>query len=233
MRTYKPESIINSFTKAEKPYQKSVVNYIGNASDGVSYNEVLAKYILDPKKKFGVKPYTNIKSSFSYKNRTAPNSNKSEKWLCNYWLIHGFNDKEIERELGQPVERELNIVPNTKINVDLVTYNSLKETLFLVEVKGKITKDSPFYSTDETLLRCILEIETYYESLEKSFDKIKSSMNNIVVRNAKCLKMAILVPEGSFAAKQINSSTFPYVNALLQHYKISAFVYKNTLGINK
>jgi hypothetical protein len=232
MRTYKPESIISSFTKDEEPYQKSVVNYLGNASDGTSYNEVLAKYIFDSKN-FKIQPYSNVKSNFSYKNRTAPHSKKSEKWLCNYWLTHGFDDKEVTKELGRPVERELNIVPNTKINVDLVTYNNVKETLFLVEVKGKKTKESTFYSTDETLLRCILEVETYYESLVPSFEEIKNSMNDIVVRRAKYLKKAILVPEGSFAAKQINSSDFPYVNALLHRYDISAFVYKNTLGIDE
>ena len=66
MRTYKPESIISSFVKAGKPYQKSVVNYIGNASDGRSYNEVLAKYIFDSKN-FKIQPYLDVKNSFSYK----------------------------------------------------------------------------------------------------------------------------------------------------------------------
>lgn len=44
--------------------------------------------------------------------------------------------EESPDNLGKPFECELNISPNTGVDVDLLSYDEKKDELYLIEVKG-------------------------------------------------------------------------------------------------
>ena len=135
--------------------------------------------------------------------------------------------------MGIPIEYELNIVEKLKINVDLVSYKD--GILYLIEVKGRISDNNKYYYSSETLLRCALEIKTYYESLKNKkneiFEGIKKSKRNkeiVVGSNVDEIRMAILVPDGSVAAEQYKNKDFPNINELISKWNIEVLVFKNT-----
>ena len=139
----------------------------------------------------------------------------------------------ITKELGIPIEYEVNIVSGTKVNVDLVSINTIEKVVYIIEVKGKIGKDKDYYDTPETLLRCALEIETYFESLEKYQEKVIKDIFEFrkISENPQeySLKKAILVPNESFAAKQINSDEYKNVNAVLRKFDIKTCCFDNEI----
>lgn len=215
-----------------RPYQKKCVNYNGCDKNGVPYIEILADLILEDESR-GITSYSNhIKESFYYKRKETRPSLNREKGLCRYWYNTGHFDEEIEKELGIPVEFELNIIENTKVNVDLVSYNAHLENpvAYLIEVKGRIKEGEYVYSTDETLLRCALEIKTYYESLKDKKEKIFSlnDRHNVGIKNANKLGMAILIPKGCKAEEQLDIEKYPNLNRLINKWGIKVFCYKNT-----
>lgn len=201
----------NSSTKL---YQKQVVNRKGTTPDGVYYNEILAKEILAQETsnnasflKLQIYPKKVVKTGFIYKRGKEEPEKGSEKALCHHWLINKeFDNQKVAKVLGKPIEYELNVVKKTKVNVDLVSFNKTTGIIYLIEVKGKVAKSSKTYKTSETLLRCVLEIETYYRSLGKDFlnnFKKETIKKGIDISGAKKVKKAILVPEESFIEQQI------------------------------
>lgn len=81
-------------------------------------------------------------------------------------------------------------VPTTNGGSDKIDLILKKDDMvYMTEVKK--------FNSDETLLRCVLEIQTYYQKLNKDFfDKYKCT--------EKTLKKAILIDESSFAHNQLS-----------------------------
>lgn len=225
---------------SSKPYERKCVKSTSSKDDNNSKRyliDELAEHIFSSKK-FSMMPYLKsngefIRDNFAFNRHLGQygKSLKNEKPLCRSWFNNGF-PKELS-ELGVPIDYESNIAMS-KVNIDLTSFNGKK--LCLIEVKGTINKKSGMWETDETLLRALLEIETYYETLvcnnnlqiyinsvksgipEKDFDRTSISVNDV--------DLYIVIPSGSFAEKMYKEPhSFPYVHKLLERYSIKVLIY--------
>ena len=229
MSEYSEKDLDDMFL-GNRPYQKSCVNYQGQLEDGKFYNEYLATLVRTPK--FNIVKYEKIRNSFLFNHDKFDIGTKSEKGLCRRFCKYkSFFDDEVSSELGTPIQYEINLVENTKVNIDLASFDEKENLLYIIEVKGKKEKDNLFYTTSETLLRCILEIETYYQSvLDKKETLLKDLLGNKYNKNVK-LKKAILIPSDSFASNQIDNSDFKTVNELLTDYNIKAVIFDKNINV--
>lgn len=230
---YTREEVLKLFfegSKTKRPYQVDIVARTGPLSrKKPPYSEIIASLVLEDES-IGVVPYVeNVKDDFAYSDKrdlTLPSD--SEKGLCRHWFFNrSFADETLSNVLGIPAEYEINIVPQRggHTNVDLISYNCKTKTAYFIEVKGG---GGTFSSTKESLLRAVLEIKTYYESLKSRFCKITATCrdkNQTGIRNAENLKMAILLPVGSIAALEFNNPRFPSVNKLIQNWGIEVFAF--------
>ena len=231
-KDYTEEQIKVEFLNGEKnrrPYQYDCVKRNGPRSKSKKpYIETIAELILKEEEK-GIWPYTeNVKTDFCYSDERddlEPARRSKEKGLCRRWFKNkSFNNDHVEDVIGLPAEFELNIEEKHKVNVDLISYKD--ETIYLIEVKGNGTGE---YTSSESLLRAILEIKTYYESIKDKLHSIAHTCRDkhkLGLQNASKLRMAILVPENSAASRQFNNPRFPNVNKLLEKWKIEFLTFK-------
>lgn len=87
----------------------------------------------------------------------------------------------------------------TTVDFQVPTTNGSSDKIDLILEKDGIVymTEVKKFNSDESLLRCVLEIQTYYQKLNKNFfSKYKCT--------EKTLKKAILIDENSFAHKQLN-----------------------------
>ena len=207
---------IEKTSKGIKPYQIEEVN-------DKSYIDVIAEYLLDSIKNgtFDIQPYTGDKirsDSFDFKNHHGKygDGSKQEKPLCRSWFN---NPNAIPSELkkyGIIVDYESNLVKGNKTNVDLVSFSRDNNCFYLWEVKGTGTEilgeEKMKYKTPETLLRAILEIETYYQTIEINGNAqlFKRTIGlhkfSILDREKASIKKIVVVPDDSDAAKQYKGS---------------------------
>ena len=237
MRTYYTEKEILDMFDFERPYQKSCVNYGGKAKkeDGKKcryYSEVLAERILS--KKFDLHPYDPDRKDFFVHELSdlsaAENPDESsEQGLCRYWCTEGYGfEKEIALLLGRPVDYETNIVSGTKVNIDLVSLSVEEEKaiLYLIEVKGSVASNGEKVDSDETLLRCALEIETYYQSILKKKEQFiadfRKHFPELIAPSLPIeLKKAVLIPKEGRAEEQwINQDDFRFLHQLVKDWDI-------------
>lgn len=202
--------------------------------------EIVAKYVYDNKIDLSYKNKLKKGKDFDYNDHegyATEKSNYEEKMICRNWFNNGFYD-EIKK-YGEVIDYESNLIKYTKTNIDLISYNKGTKSLYLIEVKGKGTKKDGklIINSQESLLRCILEIETYYETLKNNgllkgfientcsaikrdcFEKDRSSLNE------DNIKLLILVPKESFAHKMFgDKEKYPYVHKLLKEKYTNIFV---------
>lgn len=224
------EDQLKQAIEVRKPYQQPCVNYNGSCN-GIPYIEILSKYILD-KPRFDLKPYkAREKFVLHHKPDTYEPDIESEKGLCRYWYLKGFDNENLTQRFGKPIDYELNI-HGKRVNVDLVTYKSITNEVFFIEVKGRVPKGKNHYESTETLLRCALEIKTYFDSLKE--EDLKTLRNQLNAEKSASLpvettfRMGVIVPEGSKAAKQYrNPKAFPQTASLVSKWKIEVETYKN------
>ena len=250
---YTKQQILDEF-RHEKPYQRRCVNYNGETECGINgerksipYIEIIAEFILSKikgNKHYDLQKYNDVRNSFGFDPRDLDISEGTEKHLCRKWYEKGFIDPRITEALGIPFECELNIVEGTKVNVDLVSYfaGEGEPVLYLIEVKGKATnkKNRKFYSSDETLLRCALEIETYWESLEQAFPDMIRDLSETAKKKGIVfgdmtkdrVKKAILIPSETHAAEQFSDpEKYKNVHALLKKWDIKVVVYDKKIKL--
>lgn len=92
-----------------------------------------------------------------------------------------------------------NISGYTTVDFQVPTTNGSSDKIDLILEKDGIVymTEVKKFNSDETLLRCVLEIQTYYQKLNNNFfQKYKCT--------EKTLKKAILIDEDSFAHKQLS-----------------------------
>lgn len=199
--------------------------------------EIVAKYVYDNKIDFGYKSQKGKEiregKEFRFINHKGYSTEKSsyqEKIICRNWFNNGFYIEN--KKYGEVVDYESNIIKNTNTNIDIVSYNKESQSLYLIEVKGngKVENGKLKIDSQESLLRCILEIETYYETLKNNgllevegfIDNIKSGVERIDFEKDRNslkednVKLLILVPKESFAHRMyLEKKEYPYVHKLL------------------
>lgn len=203
-------------------YQKDCINYNGKATNKEYYIEIAAKYIknnIDKIKRNGELKYSEsyVRNEFNLSHNPDKinfnkNSRRYENNLCRYLFKETFNLGKI----GKVIEYELNLIKGNHTNIDLISFND-EGTLYLIEVKGtKDKKDLYKYDSKETLLRCILEISTYYNTIKARLENLKMILEKNKNINIKNVKLAILVPKNSVAYQQyLNKIDYIETNSLL------------------
>lgn len=230
---YSREELIQAI-QAKRPYQQECVNYNGTYQR-VPYIEILSDYILN--NDLNLKPYQVREEFVLHDKKDAPMPNaSSEKGLCRYWFfLEKFDSENLIRLFGKPIDYELNIY-GKRVNIDLITYNDRTDEVFFLEVKGRVPKDKKRYESPETLLRCALEIKTYFDSFKtENFETLRRQLRTagkIPHQSNPNFRMGIVVPERNKAAKQLLNPLFEATNKLLSFWGIEAETYPNHLRID-
>jgi hypothetical protein len=207
--TYDRESIVNKIigTNAKNLYKSKIVNYTGKTSDtNKFYTEVIAQYILDQHNYFENILENSRQSTYKVqthnKEMEIPKSNRKEEILA----ITMY--KELEQVIDYQVPLK-NKRGDDFGKVDLLIKKD--NDLFLTELKGSNSK--------ETLLRAVLEIETYYRTIDKAkllLDYEKVDMN---------VRKALLIFDNSEQFRDLEDENKPYIKKLMKKLDISVWVF--------
>ena len=101
-------------------------------------------------------------------------------------------------------------------------------------MKGSVGSNGKKVNSDETLLRCALEIETYYQSILKKKDQFIADFHkrypDLVPPSLPIeLKKAVLIPEQGRADKQWkNQEDFHYLHQLIKDWDILVVTFDPT-----
>lgn len=104
--------------------------------------------------------------------------------------------------------------------IDLISYANDESTAYIIELKTENNKN-------ETLLRAILEIHTYYCQINK--EKFLGSFEQYKSLEPKDIKKAVLLEEGSLAHKEYCEKKLrdrPKLRALIEKLDIDIFSFK-------
>lgn len=197
--------IVRAFRSNIKPsYERAEVNYAGKTADtGEYYTEVIASLFLDGEQLR--LPEGEVRDSFAFDGHDGSSErNKSARNEEKFCLARFNRRAEEIFEFGRIVNYQVNILKRLKINVDLVAYDENTATLTLVEVKGSDVEGAN--RSKETLLRCVLEIETYFRLLaphrERLFATLAAADKIPWAKDAKRLQKAVWVKSDSRAAQE-------------------------------
>lgn len=211
---YKKSEIINNLNrinKLEDLYIEKMINYKGNTNDTKEkYTEVIAKEILDNPNEFDFKKISTIKRNKKYNIDTHDGKYNAESPRREEIIaMKLFNTTH--HGLGKFIDYQIPLKDkkNTKAGkIDLISYNEEENTLYLIELKNDLSK--------ETLLRCVLEIMTYINQIDKKKLLIDYNMKSTVK-----IKPAILIFEGTRPHKDISDE---YVTKLIKKFGISLYI---------
>ena len=208
---YTKKDIIDNLNKLniEDIYIQKMVNYSGKTSDTKEkYTEVIAEEIFNNSTKYDFSKIKMIDRKITYKTETHdgkynPLSNRREEIIALKMFKKNYKD------LGEIIDYQVPLkdTKTTKAGkIDIISYKD--ETLYLIELKND--------RSIESLLRCVLEIITYYNQI----NRIKLIEDYGLPKNTK-VKPAILIFKDTKPYTNINDE---YVNKLMKKYNIDLFV---------
>ena len=202
---------LNALDKLEDLYTSKLINFRGKTTETEEkYTEVIAKEILDNYNKYNFNNINIIKRNKGYKIDTHngmfnENSNRKEEIIAMklYNTIHSDLGKILDYQIPLKDKKD------TKAGkIDLISYKEKENILYLIELKNNESK--------ETLLRCVLEIMTYINQVDKERLKTDYKLNS----NVQILP-AILIFEDTSPYNDINDE---YVAKLIEKFNISLFI---------
>ena len=174
MAEYTREEIIKKLQDSSKDmstlYTQTFINYTGKTTDTKEkYTEVIAEWLI---KNFNL--FDNIKkitrqSSYKVDTHDGKHNNQNSNRLEEIMAIEIFNQKSLNI-LGKVLDYQTplkNERDDKAGKIDIVSYNKDIKTVYLLELKKE--------DNEETMLRCVLEIFTYYKTLDK--DKFLEDFN--------------------------------------------------------
>ena len=202
-------------------YRLGCINYGGKVKgEEITYQEVIAEYIYNKLIDNGL-PYISLCNVRNYTKceRTDKSGEGEEKVQREY-----FNGKEMPagHDLGKCIWFELPAIRNgCGKGVDLVYFNSENGQLSIIELK---------YESDESLLRPILEIQTYYQRIDwkKAIDDLKK--RELINYNGKIsIKKYIMFDKASEYIykkyREIENDENSNLNKLLHAFDIGVIEY--------
>ncbi len=216
---------VEQIVKTKSLYQMACVNWKGTTAKdketdgGEYYSEIIAESVLKDSNLLAI-PSGQERKTFNFSGHDgttkSADSPRKEERFC---LAKYKNRNSELSPFGKIINYQVNIFSNTKINVDLVAYDDVNDTLWLIEVKGR-SGESP-----ETLLRCVLEIETYYRCLQPQkqvlLTTLSSKHERVQTTEKTKIKKGIWVPKGSQAAKEYDDlENRPNLEKLIDKWKI-------------
>jgi len=249
---YTEKDIVEMIETRPMLYQRACINYAGKTGKEEKkeqrlYTEVIAEYIYNQLNKqenflipdlesigelradFAFTGHDGIKSKSKKKDsdETAEEkSNRKEEELC----LKLFHEKYYWADWGRVVNYQVNLIKNKKININLVAYNEDRKIATIIEVKGGEKAETKKYS--ETLLRCILEIQTYFQILKKNeagfFNTLSAANEFGKIIGCKKIGKGVYVPSNSRAAeeyKEMTEGKRPQLKALFDKFEIDFKLY--------
>jgi len=221
---------VKQIIKIQSLYQMSCVNWIGKTvkdkedDGGEYYSEIIAECVLNNEKLLNL-PQGRVRDNFAFLdhdgNTEKEDSPRKEERFCLDWYKNRNNKIS---PFGKIINYQVNVFKGTKINVDLVAYDDKNDTLWLIEVKGHDGKSK------ETLLRCVLEIETYYRCLQPNMQVLRTTLcskdEEVKPFENTEIKKGIWVPAGSRAALEFaDLNNRPHLFKLIEKWGIRVETY--------
>ena len=180
------------------PYTEEIIEYL-IANKIISDNEIKnVKKITRERRSYYSKSHESL-----LKNISEGSNREEENYVKSLFF---YNPAEIKEKIGAPIDYQIplkNSAEDKKDKIgkafDLLTYKKETNELFIVEVKRK--------GSDETALRCCLEVQTYYQNIDK--EKLKKDYKEIGkindVNNTN-VKRAVIVFEDSTAGREFRAA---------------------------
>jgi ribonuclease J len=203
-----------------KVYKKKCVNWSGNVSDAARepYTEVIARVLLNAT--LNIQTVIRKHSYLVHNTKVKYSANKSIR-KEEREAIRLFNDGLEGKTLpfGRIVEYQIPIkgkMAHEAGKIDLAAHATDNKTLIIIELKVSINK--------ETLLRSLLEIETYYRQIDVSKLKDEFEKKGYSVKN---IKKALLLYEGCSAYREYREmldNKRPEIKKLLDKYAIEILI---------
>jgi len=211
---------LNKDIKAEKLsslYNEPYVNYNGETSDtNEFYYDVIAGYLLENKIKTLFEGMETITRQSTYKTpgheamteeerELMREQKRKEEWLARSLLGSKFDAIGEIKDYQVPIKNKRS---DKAGKVDLLAYNEKKKLLSLFELKRE--------DSEETLLRAVLEICTYYHLIDK--EKLISDFGY----PAASVQKVVLVSQDSLQHQQYIKSKI--IRKLAKELKVKVYV---------
>lgn len=236
-KTYTRNEILSLVAYPEMLYQRDVVNYYGTtvkAEGGVPYSEIIADFLVNM---FDTRPEAferllaltvrRTRKDFAFLNHDwrseLGETNRRKEAVC-----HRMKDKA--SPWGRIINYQVNVIPDTRINIDLVAYDSVSESVTLITLKGCESEDPSKFVSSDTLLRCLLEAETLYRLICREGDAFLSTLcaydRRVLTANARNLLKAVWLPEDSVAWREFcELDSRPAMKALYSRLRVRVDCY--------
>ena len=213
---YKKEEIINKLENLKDIstlYKEDFINYRGDTADTKEkYTEVIAEWLI---KNFNL--FDNIKkitrqSSYKVDTHDGKHNNQNSNRLEEIMAIEIFNQKSLNI-LGEVIDYQTPLkdkLGDEAGKIDIISYDKDNKIVYLLELKREDSK--------ETMLRCVLEIFTYFKTLDK--DKFLEDFN--LAKDTK-IKASPLVFFNGSQYKEMADSNNKYLKDLIKKLEIELF----------
>ena len=206
-------------------YKQNLVKYTGTAfHENEFYTEIIAAFLLERLELFECIPAIHRKSSYRVTGHDGvaqnPNSNQKEAHLA-YDLFRKGDVPGLGRVLDYQVPLK-DIQKNRAGKIDLVADDG--SFFYLLELKRESNK--------ETLLRCVLEILTYWYTVDQP-KLLKDFLGSGVQRT---VVPAVLLPEGCTAYRELTelrAGKRPNLAKLMETKGVQAFVLDAALNCRR
>ncbi|MBP6739715.1 MAG: hypothetical protein KA146_06975 [Leptospiraceae bacterium] len=206
------EKLEEAMKRPETLYQEDFINYRGRTKDSQKrYSEIIAEKLLKELEIF--KEIKSITRETSYKTKSHdgqtlnPDSNRKEERIA--LSMHNNDYAHTGRILDYQIPLK-NKQTDEVGKIDLLSVNAEKE-LILLELKGIENK--------ETLLRCVLEVNTYWHLLNRS--KLRKDFN---FPENTTLKKAVLVNINGAQHEEYKNN--PNIRNLMEKLDVQIFLYE-------
>ena len=221
-RTYSRQEIINFCEEASKDmgtfYQQKFVNYKGKTKEKEYYTEIIAKWLLDNLDKFNVIRRVERTSSYNQKHtgKMGEKTNRVEEYVAKLM----FNTKQLHDKIGKIIDYQTPLKNSNKDEgvgkIDLLSRDDKTKSVYILELK----KDS----SEETMLRCVLECYTYLRIVTK--EKLFNEFN--IPANYE-LKASPLVYKNGFQYKEFMDEDRKYLHLLMKELNSIPFFVKEKI----
>lgn len=227
MIIYNKDEILNELKKslnngASLLYVQDLINKYGTAQDtNTPYTEIIAEYLINNSiigndRINDIPQITREKSYFTeshnklFENITEGSNRDEENYVKSLFFYN-----PLKSEIGSAIDYQIPLKScqaDKSGKIDLLTYKEDTNELFLVEVK--------FKNSSETALRCCLEIQTYYQTVDK--EKLVNDYfvaGKIKTQNPT-LRKAVIVFKNSNPANEFEDETRVNLKKLVKEFDI-------------
>lgn len=212
--SYTKEEILkklSEITEIEEIYNSDIINYRGNTKDtNEKYTEVIAEEILNNSQNYDFNTIKTINRERTYKIDHTGEFDEESPRREEIIAMKTYNSKYPYPGLGKIINYQvpLKATMHTKAGkIDMISYNSENDILYLIELKND--------KSNETLLRCVLEIITYLKQVDGN--KLKADYE---LPETTAIKPAILIFEQTRPYDDLNDR---YVNKLIEKFDVDVF----------